>query len=355
MLYPQAPHIHYAVLNGRDFRVLGEAGVEAQRLHLLPNPVPPPAKTAERSAARAAIAQRFGIGDDRRYVLYPVRAIRRKNLGEALLWAAAAGSAAALGVTLPPLNPIEKPGYARWRAVAAELQIPCHFEVGGDRGLSLAENLAACNRVLTTSLAEGFGMVFLEACLAQRPLVGRDLPEVTEDFVRRGMTFDSLHSRLDVPLDWLKPRELLDAWARALGAALEAYGRRPPSQRELQECLDEKLRNGRVDFGDLDTALQERVLRRVCGERRDRHVLIELNRWLDVTATCDEAGCVAEAERNAAVVRAEYSLDASGRRLSEIYREAMADPRHRPPGALNHGERILDAFLRFARFRPVRI
>ncbi|MEM9702618.1 MAG: hypothetical protein AAF907_09255, partial [Planctomycetota bacterium] len=38
-LYPQAPQIHYAVLNGRDRRVLRGLGVPEERLHVLPNPV----------------------------------------------------------------------------------------------------------------------------------------------------------------------------------------------------------------------------------------------------------------------------------------------------------------------------
>ena len=37
-----------------------------------------------------------------------------------------------------------------------------------------------------TSLAEGFGMVFLESWLAECPLLGRDLPEITRDFVEAG-------------------------------------------------------------------------------------------------------------------------------------------------------------------------
>ncbi|MBN2330177.1 MAG: hypothetical protein JXR73_23765, partial [Candidatus Omnitrophica bacterium] len=39
ILYPQASHVHYAVLNARDRRMLEQAGVPADRLHDLPNPV----------------------------------------------------------------------------------------------------------------------------------------------------------------------------------------------------------------------------------------------------------------------------------------------------------------------------
>ena len=39
LLYPQADHLHYAVLNGRDYRFLQDAGLHPEQLHLLPNPV----------------------------------------------------------------------------------------------------------------------------------------------------------------------------------------------------------------------------------------------------------------------------------------------------------------------------
>lgn len=58
-LYPQAEGIHYAVLNGRDHEVLQEAGTEAGRLHLLPNPVPVMDRLPPRAEARRRLARRF--------------------------------------------------------------------------------------------------------------------------------------------------------------------------------------------------------------------------------------------------------------------------------------------------------
>ena len=61
-LYPQAPHIHYAVLNDRDHTILGTGGVEAHRLHLLPNPVPEMTHLPAKQQVRAKLAERFEIG-----------------------------------------------------------------------------------------------------------------------------------------------------------------------------------------------------------------------------------------------------------------------------------------------------
>jgi len=202
-LYPQAPHIHYAALNGRDRRILGEAGVAAQRLHFLPNPVPHLGQLPSRNDTRQKLAERFGVGRHERLALYPVRCIRRKNIGEALLYAAMAPAGTVLGLTLAPLNPIEKTFYDKWTQHARRLRLPCRFELGGPDGLSFTENLAASDLILTTSVAEGFGMVFLESWLAGRPLVGRDLPEITGDFRRAGVQLDRLRPRIEVPVDWL--------------------------------------------------------------------------------------------------------------------------------------------------------
>jgi len=354
LLYPQAQQIHYAVLNRRDWSVLREAGVDLGRLHVLPNPVPPPDHLPDHSAARRRIAERLGIGSNHRYVLYPVRGIRRKNLGEALLWAATASPETAIGFTLPPLNPIEQPRYALWRGLASELRLPCYFEVGGESGLSLADNLAACDRVLTTSLAEGFGLVFLESCLSRRPLIGRDLPEITIDFVQRGLTFTGLQSRVDVPVEWFGREELLDMVARSYNATLESYGRAPLSRIALDEGLERKLREGCIDFGELNAELQERVIRKVCGDTEGMETLMTINPYLRAATASRDAEYSVEAARNAAVVASQYSLDASANQLTDIYQRVMASPRG-PLSALHAGERLLDAFLCLPRFRPVRL
>ena len=353
VLYPQAPHIHYAVLNRRDWSVLRDAGVDASRLHFLPNAVPPTEALPDRARARRKVTEQLGLGRTHRYVLYPVRGIRRKNLGETLLWAAAASTETAFGFTLPPLNPIEQPSYTRWRALASELRLPCYFETGGESGLHLADNLSACDRVLTTSLAEGFGMVFLEACLSHRPLIGRDLPEITSDFAGEGMTFAGLEPRLDVPVAWVGRHKLLDMLMRTYNATLESYGREPVSRVTLEEGLESKLRDGCIDFGDLDADLQERVIRKVGGDAEALESLVQINPMLRDAIYLHDAVCLAEAEKNAAVVMARYSLGATGRRLFDIYQDLMTS-RRGPVSGLSAGERILDAFLNLRRFRPVR-
>lgn len=351
--YPQAGHVHYAVLNRRDARILAAAGVEPARVHALPNPAGELGPLPPREPARRALAQRFGVPEDRPLLLYPIRGIRRKNLGEALLWSALAGGAWHLGVTLPPLNPAERPSYDRWKALAAACGLAAAFEIGGEAGLAFHENLAAADRMLTTSVAEGFGLVFLESWLARKTLVGRDLPEITADFLAAGLRLDDLRPRLDVPLDWIGAADWQDEFEQAYAATLARFGRRPPPPAEIHRAVAGLVADGLVDFGSLPSRHQQRLIEQVAGSRERRGRLLSLNGWIEEALRPDRADRPM-IDRNAAAVRRAYSEEACGRRLAELYRHVAASPRSAERQPLD-AERLLDEFLGLARFQPIRI
>ena len=354
-LYPQAPHIHYAVLNDRDRSILCEAGIPADRAHLLPNAVAAFEQLPDKRSARSWLASRFGVAEEELYLLYPVRCIRRKNIGEALAWLLFNGPKRKVGFTLPPLNPSELAGYNRCKSLAAELDLGCVFEVGADRGLSFAENLASADLLLTTSVAEGFGMVFLESWLADRPLVGRDLPEVTGDFVRHGLRMEGLGKRLDVPIDWIGR----DAFAEMLGSALEvvstAYDIAPLSDRQLRGAVESKIERQFLDFGDLNSAMQERVLRLAANSAAKQDQLTEANPCIAAALSQDPASQVDLVASNARAVERTYSLGPRGEALLELYRLVDTALRDEPIEPLEHGERILERFLDPTRLRPIRL
>lgn len=62
--------------------------------------------------------------------------------------------------------------------------------------------LRSAHALVTTSVAEGFGLAFLEPWLAERAVVGRDLPEITHEFQAEGVDPGGLYTRLEVPVDW---------------------------------------------------------------------------------------------------------------------------------------------------------
>ncbi len=351
-LYPQAAHLHYASLNGRDREILRAAGVAPERLHFLPNPVPRLGQLPDRKQARQKLAERFGVGNRQRLALYPVRCIRRKNIGEALLYAAMAPADTVIGLTLAPLNPVERSYYDKWTQLAGRLRLPCRFDLGGPDGLSFAENLAACDLILTTSVAEGFGMVFLESWLAGRPLVGRDLPEITGDFCQAGLQLDRLKPRIEVPLEWLGAAVVRQRIADAYCHTVAAYGR--PVPEHLNGDLDAKLAGGTVDFGDLCEELQATVIRLVREDPASRSRLHELNPCIETGLSLRGEEIAEQIEANGEAIERSFSRVPSGRRLLKLYQQVALSPRHETPHPIEHPERILDRFIGLSRFRLLR-
>ena len=332
--YPQAPRVHYAALNRRDRAFLARAGVDSRRLHLLPNAVD--LSDEGRDDAEEYSASVAG----ERLLLYPIRAIRRKNLGEFLYWAALAEEGERFAVTLAPKNPRWKPTYARWVEFSRQRGLPVEFAVGEAPDVSFPALVNAADRLVTTSVAEGFGMSFLEPWLFGRPVVGRNLPEITADFEEHGVDLSGLYERLDVPVEWVDETTLRAKIASNLAANLEAYGRAMDPD-AADRALRAAVREGRVDFGKLDEALQERVIDRVraspgaVGDVRPARLEIE-------------ATTPATVAHNRETVRRSFGLEEYGANLLRIYRELVEAPveKSEPLAA----ERLLDEFLKPERF-----
>ena len=250
LVYPCGPRVHYAVLTTRDAALLAGADAPPARVHLLPNPVvldgPPPGPPP--------------AGGGR---LYPTRAIRRKNLGEFLLWAATSPPGPRWATTLAPRSAADCAAYDRWVTFAQDRRLPVDFAVGARAPEQpLTHWLAGAAEVYTTSVGEGFGLAFLEPWLAGRLLRGRDLPALTADFRAAGVTLSGLYERLDVPLRWAGADDLRAALTRALLASRAAYGRTLPGG-AVEQAWSAAVRGTEVDFGRLDESLQLRVLEQV--------------------------------------------------------------------------------------------
>lgn len=332
LMYPQAPHIHYATINGRDGRLLAEMGVPPERLHLIPNAV-----TLDGGPRAAWEPNPAGP----RLVLYPVRAIRRKNLGEFLLWAALAGDDTRFAVTLAPKSPADRVAYERWVAFAKTHRLPAEFEVGTHNDMSFEERLGTAWVAASTSVAEGFGLTFLEPWLVNRPVTGRALPEITRDFTEAGVDLSAMYDRLLVPLDWVGKAALREKTASAYRRILATYGRTAKPEDEAR-AFSSAVSGARVDFGRLDEELQERVLARLQSSPGARDEI-------EPRALLDAATAAQAMDRNRAVIQRAYSLERYGERLMAMYR-AMANS---APGEVNDGlnvNRLLDAFLAPERF-----
>ncbi len=359
-LYPMARQIHYAFLNTRDRTIFLTSNIAPEHVHLLPNP----ATAATTLPPHEEALQRFrtvhGLSGSQRLVLYPVRGIRRKNLGELLLWAAIADPSTTFALTLPATSHVEIPSFERWRRLAERLDLPVLFDVGLHEALSFEDNLAAADRILTTSVAEGFGLVFLEAWLHRRLLIGRNLPEITQDFRDRGLNLDHLGDALRIPLDWIgaepylaKALELHEQLCRAYGVSMAANS---------ASTLRQGIEAGYVDFAALPTSQQSIVIQRASTSRQAGAEIIALNPWMRdaLDFESDRWGPLIEA--NASAVGDGFSLHNTAADLMSVYGTLFAAPCietcSQPSDdvdSLPEPDNILNAFLDISRLCPVRI
>lgn len=310
-LYPRAPQIFYATLNSRDRAGLLEAGLPDDQVQTLPNPVTLPENPRQEPSPGLPWS-------DRRLIVYPTRAIRRKNLGELLLWAAMADDDTLFAITLSPQNPAQQQVYREWVAFSRAFDLPVRFEFNSEWPGTFTQLLHRADAVITTSIAEGFGLAFLEPWLAGSPVIGRDLPAVTSDFRRYGIRMPGLYPHLELPLEWLNYQELFQRLRNKLSKQYESYGvesKRPP----LHTSIEKLLEPGRIDFGRLDEPLQRRVIEQLYADAGLRKALTPSA--LDFT-TPDKK----QIAHNRSVIQKEFSLEQYGGRLVKLYDKIAGRP-----------------------------
>jgi FMN phosphatase YigB (HAD superfamily)/glycosyltransferase involved in cell wall biosynthesis len=270
-LYPLSPRIHYAFLNSRDRNRFIHAGLPENRAHVLPNPIEAP-----------ALIYPSGNPSDAPRLLYPVRGIRRKNLGEFLLLAALAPPGTRAAVTRAPLNPRWRRIHDDWHNFAAELNVPVEFDVvnriaprSGDES-SFPAWLEAATHLVTTSVSEGFGMVFLEAAAAGKPLLGRNLPHLTADHAAHGIQSGRFYDRLLVPREWID-EETLDRFLRTSLQKTWSAWQHPVSPGTLASARAALFHDDFLDFGNLPEVFQQSVIRKLHEPGNHQIPLVEIS------------------------------------------------------------------------------
>lgn len=324
---PYVPDSHYAVLNGRDGRILKSAGLDSAGLHILPNAVAPLSGTAATAA------------ED--YVLYPVRAIRRKNIGEALLHSCFLPRAAALWITLPPNSSTDLGSYQDWKGFVEQHGLPVEFECGCKTDFNRL--VEGAGHLITTSITEGFGFCFLEPWAAGKFLRGRRLPEICRDYEANGVCLDHLYNRLAVPLDWIDAALFRCRWSECYAAQCRRFAL-SVNAAHLCAGFDRITAGGEIDFGMLHEVEQRSVIERVLEDSGARGELRRRNPLLDAPVPPPGAGD--RIARNRAAVSTAYGPSAYTARLLDIYRRAIEiKVRHKIDK-----HKLLSAFLTPERF-----
>jgi hypothetical protein len=319
-LYPSAPQIHYAGLTRADATVIGSLGVPANRTHCLPNSVTAVAmNNIDRQSALEKIRQVMRLPGDARWALYPVRGIRRKNVGEFVLLSRWVAENTFAALTLSPATPVEKRSYDRWKLMAGNVAPRAVFDAAHFEGVSYPESLAASDFVISTSVAEGFGMAFLEPWLVLRRVVARRLPTVSDDFEAAGVNLTQLYDQIPVPgdADWIRGcrRETEIAFNQAWSSVPGNF--RPSMDDNWQH------NNEQIDFARLTPKRQIEVLHRIAEDRGFDRDMQQLSPMLidSLRETTDHQELI---DHNAEVVAREYAIEHQAATLKAIYHELIS-------------------------------
>lgn len=343
---PASAHICHVAINRADAAVL--------RRHFhnlaswLPNPVSPPTRVCAKRVAAVRAWLRRELNEQAPVWLLPCRLLRRKNIAEAVLLSRWLRPEAWL-VTTGGSSSAEEAAYAqaladaarkgRWRLRLGILQ-------GNENASpSVRELLAASEAVLLTSLQEGFGLPYLEAAAARRPLVARELPNIAPDLAQFGFSFPQSYREIRVDpalFDWSGEQQrqarwfaqwksLMPAAAARLAdkPAVLAAGKEPlpvpfsrltltaqlevlarPVERSWERCLPLnpflKLWRKRAASGTLEATPWPRQAQQWLGGRAYARRFLSLIPRLSGRAPRPGAGQAAQAEFLRQKLRAEY-------------------------------------------------
>ncbi|MEX1326754.1 MAG: hypothetical protein AB1Z29_08130 [Desulfobacterales bacterium] len=299
---------HYGVINQRDYDILLAAGLKKKGLHRLvntvnPNPIKPHLKFKKP------------------LVLYPIRAIRRKNIGEAILLSLFFIRSQTLVITLPPNSPSDIKSYEGWKAFVKEHNLNLDF----DKGLhcDFETLVLSADFLITSSITEGFGFSFLEPWLFEKLLWGRNLPDICRDFTRNGIRLDHLYDALFVPLDWINLRRFNRRWTACVLNAGMLFNLSTDMTLVLN-AFDFITKNGVIDFGLLDETAQKEVILRLISSKKAAEKLIQINPFLA------NPGMVSDkSERihtNKRIIQKCYDPALTRQRMLSLYEKVVTTP-----------------------------
>lgn len=336
LLYPTGAHIHYAVLNRRDQVFLQTIMEELPSpVHLLANAIPDIPETKEISSSSLQY-----IPDN--LFLYPVRAVRRKNLGELVLLAMSYPEFH-FANSLGPTNPSFLPLYQSWIEYAREHELAVTFGLGECSDITFAEMVNHAKSIINVSVAEGFGLGFLEPWTFRKSLCGRNLSEITSDFSDLGVKLDHMYEELFIDPSFIDLQELRNTIYQSLRNTYYQYQKEIPDN-AIDRATESIASPEGVKFGRLNENMQKDIIHRIKSSR-DSIASIRQQAKLEILND-------AEIDSNRSAVNENFSLSEYGNKVFDLYQDLVNHPSERVSFA--DGNQMLEQFLCPERFNLLR-
>jgi hypothetical protein len=339
MLYPLAPQIHYAFINSRDRNHFIKAKLPAANAHLLPNPVFDADSIPNTSSETANTAP---------LLLCPARGIRRKNIGELILLTQLAPKGTRAAITLAPENPQSLAIHERWKSFCGVNQVPVEFAVVDriapttNSDASFESWISHATHIVTCSISEGFGLVFLESLAYHKPLIGRKLPHISDDLAKHGIDHGKLYEKILIPADWISHAMLGEHVKKSFTRLWQSWNREASAD-ECESFMTSMEHDGFLDFGNLPEVLQETIIEKLLDP--DHHAIPQLlingrirplKAWIEDSLTQNH-------QTQAPQVPEAFTIAAHGKQTTAIHAMMMTQ-NPSPPSALDPND-ILETFL----------
>jgi len=267
-LYPVVGNVKYVTINSRDRKYLTEAGIPEEMVFILNNPV--------------EVLQNKGQDEDKNnytkineilsktepsyikdapLVIYPVRTIRRKNVLEAGLLAKCSASPVNLLPTLPGVSKSEKTYSKIVDSCFAEKIIPGAAQAGiklQSEGITFQNIMSAGKLIISSSVQEGFGYLFINSIQWKKPLFARDL-DIIKDFKNLFSTeFSHFYQTVEIPLNVKLKKQLNLEYSNKISALENFLDKNIISN--LQEQRKHTLGGQSIDFSYLSVPMQKDFL-----------------------------------------------------------------------------------------------
>jgi len=297
---------HYGVINSRDYNILLKAGLKKEGLHKIFNTIKP----FRFNSTAVTVKEQ---------VLYPIRAIRRKNIGEAILLSLFFNNNETLMITLPPNSPVDIKSHAGWKAFAIEKNLNVVFDAGLAHEFS--ELVLSSKFLITTSITEGFGLSFLEPWTGQKILWGRKLTDICHDFETRGIQLDHLYTRFYAPVAWLDTKKLFDMWRSCVRSAGDTFNFNV-EERSIADAFEKIVAQNKIDFGLLNEVFQKQIISWVLSDPQKRDILIDLNPFLQSPGKVSNPEALIQNNRQA--ILNNYNQAIYTETLMNIYKKTVA-------------------------------
>jgi len=314
ILYPAFSNIKYIVINRYDWWRLIEHGIEEKNIYYIPHSVdesiiPPDNRSEE---LRKKIIEREKLSPSVKFIFYPVRCVRRKNVEEAIFLTKFFNSLSKVKLPNSPrlkekfhLIVSVKPKEGEDARYAQKLiEFVKRYNLPATIGIEelvswerkydpqdknkiikygIGDAYRIAELVITTSILEGFGFVYIEPWILERAVIGRNIPAITPDFQAAGMKLGHLYTALLVE-----------------GRDFKDIGK---EKKDPDEALEERL--SRILKLD-DPAYVERFI-----ESNETSILATLKLF-------DEKRRKKLVQRNKEVVKRVYSQEVIGKKIYEV-------------------------------------